>query len=106
MSLGQSLAAGLLSARDFFSRAGEVIESPWRITVGADLRIPERVGPWNKAVDFVNWYLSKLHKAAHRDPEASLAFLRVANLVAPASSVMHPKIGWRGLVGNLRAEEP
>jgi hypothetical protein len=40
-ALGLSLAAGRLSARDFFSRAG----SPWRITVGGELRIPERSDP-------------------------------------------------------------
>ena len=60
------------------------------------------VGPRSKGVDFVNWYLSKLHKAAHRDPVAALAFLRVANLLAPPPSVMHPKIALRVLMAHLR----
>jgi hypothetical protein len=80
-----------------------VVDSPWSITVGADLRFPESDGPRSKAVDFINWYLSKLHKAAHRDPAASLAFLRVTNLIAPPPSVMHPKIALRVLMGNLRS---
>jgi hypothetical protein len=100
-ALEQSLATGQLSAQHFFSRAAKVVDSPWRIAVGADLRIPETVGPRSKAIDFVNWYLSKLHKAAHRDPAASVAFLRVANLVAPPPSVMHPRIVMRVLKGNL-----
>jgi 2-polyprenyl-6-methoxyphenol hydroxylase-like FAD-dependent oxidoreductase len=101
-ALEQSLATGRLSARDFFSRAAKVVESPWSIAAGADLRIPETVGPRSKAVAFINWYLSKLHRAAHRDGAASVAFLKVANLVAPPPSLMHPKIALRVLLGNLR----
>jgi len=100
-ALEQSLATGQLSAQHFFSRAAKVVDSPWRIAVGADLRIPETVGPRSKTIDFVNWYLSKLHKAAHRDPAASVAFLRVANLVASPPSVMHPRTVMRVLKGNL-----
>ena len=79
-----------------------MVDSPWSIAVGSDLRIPETVGPRSKGVDFINWYMAKLHKAAHRDPVASAAFLKVANLVAPPPSVMHPKIALRVLMGNLR----
>ncbi len=101
-ALEASLATGAVSARDFFRRASRVVDSPWSIAVGSDLKIPETVGPRSKGVDFINWYLSKLHKVAHRDPAASIAFLRVANLMAPPPSVMHPKIALRVLVGSLR----
>ena len=101
--LQQSLAPGQLSALDFFSRAAKVVDTPWSIAVGADLRIPGTVGPRSKAGDFINWYLSKLHRAAHRDPALSLAFLKVTNLVAPPPSVLHPRIALRVLMGNLRA---
>ena len=100
-ALDESFQAGF-SARDFFRRASKVVDSPWSIAVGSDLRIPETVGPRSKGVDFINWYMAKLHKAAHRDPVASAAFLKVANLVAPPPSVMHPKIALRVLMGNLR----
>src|ERR1700728_390602 len=103
-ALEQSLATDQISAHDFFSRAAAVIESPWRIAVGNDLRIPETVGPRSNAVNFINWYLSKLHKAAHRDPALSVAFLRVANLIDHPPSLMHPKIAMRVLMGNLRSE--
>jgi hypothetical protein len=102
-TLEQSLATNQLSARDFFARAAKVVDSPWSIAAGADLRFPETVGPGSKARDFINWYVSKLRKAAHRDPAASVAFIRVTNLVAPPPSVMHPKIAPRVLRGNLRA---
>jgi hypothetical protein len=53
-------------------------------------------------VNFVNWYISKLHKAAHRDSELSWAFIRVTQLLAPPPSVLHPRIAARVLWGNLR----
>src|SRR5262249_45680120 len=91
-ALEASLATGTVSAADFFRRAPKVVDSPWSIAVGADLKIPETVGPRSKGVDFINWYLGKLHKAAQRDPAASIAFLRVANLIEPPPSILHPKV--------------
>jgi len=89
-------------ARRFFARASKVVDNPWSIAVGSDLRIPETIGPRNAGVSFINWYIAKLHKAAHRDPEASVAFLKVANLLAPPPSIMRPRIAMRVLLANLR----
>jgi 2-polyprenyl-6-methoxyphenol hydroxylase-like FAD-dependent oxidoreductase len=102
MELGKALSAGSHNlARRFFKRAAKVVDTPWRIAVGNDLRMPETTGPRNAGVNFVNWYMSKLHRAAHHDHIAALAFLRVANLVAPPPSVMHPKIVLRVAKGNI-----
>jgi 2-polyprenyl-6-methoxyphenol hydroxylase-like FAD-dependent oxidoreductase len=104
VALEESLDAnGDISARDFFQRAAKVVDNPWSMAVGADLKIPETVGPRNAGVNFINWYIGKLHKAAHRDPEAALAFVMVANLLAPPPSIMAPRIAMRVLWGNLRA---
>ena len=89
-------------ARRFFKRAGKVVDIPWAIAVGNDLRMPETVGPRNAGVNFVNWYLSKLHKAGHHDPALSLSFHYVGNLLAAPPSVMHPRLALRVLWGNLR----
>jgi 2-polyprenyl-6-methoxyphenol hydroxylase-like FAD-dependent oxidoreductase len=43
---------------------------------------------------------SQFHRL-HHDRFAALAFLRVANLVAPPPSVMHPRIAMRVLKGSL-----
>ncbi len=103
VALEESLSAnGDVSARDFFQRAAKVVDNPWSMAVGADLRIPETVGPRSAGVNFINWYIGKLHKAAHRDPEAALAFLKVANLLAPPPTIMSPRIAMRVLWGNLR----
>lgn len=84
-------------AKRFFARAAKVVDIPWSVAVGADLKIPETVGPRNAGVNFVNWYIAKLHKLAHRDPEASVAFLKVANLLAPPPSIMAPKMAMKVL---------
>jgi len=102
MELKKTLAEGSnhLALR-FFPRAGKVVDNPWAIAVGNDLKMPETKGPRNAGVKFVNWYISKLHRAGHNDQQAAVAFLRVANLVAPAPSVMHPLTVIRVLKENL-----
>jgi 2-polyprenyl-6-methoxyphenol hydroxylase-like FAD-dependent oxidoreductase len=90
-------------AKTFFRRAAKLVDIPWSIAVGNDLRFPETVGPRNAGVKLINWYMSKLHKAAHSDPVPSLAFHRVGNLLAPPPSVMHPRVAARVLLANLKS---
>ena len=75
---------------------------PGLLRSATTLRIPETVGRRTVYVKPVNWYLSRLHKAAHTDPVAALAFHRVGNPLAPPPSLMHPPIVVRVLCGNLR----
>lgn len=99
-ALEQSLAgANGNLARDFFRRASKIVDMPWAMAVGNDLRIPETVGTRNAALGFINWYVSKLHQRAHRDPALALAFVRAANLLAPPSSMMHPRVVARVFLG-------
>lgn len=93
-------------AQRFFKQVGKIIEVPWGTAVGNDLRFPEVEGPRSPMTRFINWYLVKLHHAAHRDPVVSVAFLKVVNMVAPPPSVMQPGIAWRVLLGNLRRLTP
>src|SRR5690606_15747079 len=67
----------------FFRRAAALVDIPWSTAVGNDMRFAETTGPRTAMTRFINWYLGKLHHAAHHDAEVSLAFLRVANLLAP-----------------------
>jgi 2-polyprenyl-6-methoxyphenol hydroxylase-like FAD-dependent oxidoreductase len=89
-------------AKRFFARAAKVVDIPWSIAAGNDLRMREAVGPRTPAVKLINWYIAKLHKAAHTDPVTAVAFHKVGNLLAPPPSVMHPRIALRVLSGNLR----
>jgi 2-polyprenyl-6-methoxyphenol hydroxylase-like FAD-dependent oxidoreductase len=102
IALEETLAKGSGDiAKSFFRRAAKVIDIPWSIAVGNDLRIPEAVGPRTLQVRLINWYISRLHRAAHNDPVPSLAFHKVSNLLAAPPSVMHPKVALRVLKGNL-----
>jgi hypothetical protein len=93
MELAAALREGTRGlARRFFRRAARVVDMPWTISVGNDLRMPETVGPRNTRINFVNWYMTKLHKAAHSDRLAAMAFFQVANLLAPPASVMRPMV--------------
>lgn len=98
--LGEALAEGDQNlAQRFFTRAARAVDNPWAIATGNDLRMPETVGPRNAGVNLINWYMSKLHRAAHKDAQLSLAFHNVANLLAPPPSVMHPRLAMRVFFG-------
>jgi 2-polyprenyl-6-methoxyphenol hydroxylase-like FAD-dependent oxidoreductase len=114
---GQGMSVALLEAREletllasgaenlaprFFARASKVIDTQWAIAVGSDLRIPEAEGPRPPGLQFKNWYISQLHRAAHTDPACALAFHRVGNLLALPSSILRPRIALRV----LRAQFP
>jgi 2-polyprenyl-6-methoxyphenol hydroxylase-like FAD-dependent oxidoreductase len=86
-------------ARRFFREVARIVDVPWSISVVGDLRFPEVAGRRGVRVRLLNWYLPRLHRAAHADATVSGAFLRVANLLAPPSELLRPAI----LVRVLRA---
>lgn len=79
----------------FFQQAAKLVDIPWSIAVGNDLRMPETKGRRTAAVRFINWYMEKLHRAAHEDTEVAMAFHQVANLLAPPQSILAPRIALR-----------
>lgn len=89
-------------ARRFFDRAAKVIDNPWNIAVGGDLKIPETLGKRPMSVRIINWYIAKLHKYGHRDAEAAAAFVRVAQLLDTPNSLFRPWLVWRVLTSNVR----
>jgi 2-polyprenyl-6-methoxyphenol hydroxylase-like FAD-dependent oxidoreductase len=102
MELGDVLAKGRRAlARRFFRRAAAIIDNPWSIAVGGDLRMVEVEAPRNPAIRILNWYMAHLHTAAHSDPEVARAFGRVMNLVAAPSSLLQPRLAARVLWAHL-----
>ncbi|MFC4119219.1 FAD-dependent oxidoreductase [Nonomuraea zeae] len=79
-----------LNALPFFRRIAKVVDAPWEITVGGDLRMPGVQGNLTPKLRLVNAYLERFHAAAAHDPELALRFLRVANLYDPPPSLMSP----------------
>jgi 2-polyprenyl-6-methoxyphenol hydroxylase-like FAD-dependent oxidoreductase len=98
--LGACLDDGLerLGPR-FFRAARRVVDVPWDLAVGNDLRFPEVRGPRPPLLRLVNSYLPRLHRAAGRDPEIARAFHRVAHLVEPPRSLLRPRVALRVLGG-------
>jgi 2-polyprenyl-6-methoxyphenol hydroxylase-like FAD-dependent oxidoreductase len=88
-------------AQRFFKNINPVLDGPWQVAVGNDLRLPHVEGLRTRMGQFMNWYIGKLHIAAHSDAELSVAFLRVVNMMAPPTGILHPRIMLRVLRGNV-----
>ena len=85
--------------RPFFQRIGKVVDIPWQMAACEDFRYPETVGKKPPMTDLTNAYLAKVHRATQHDTVVYSQFLKVMNLMAPPTSLMHPKIVWRVLLG-------
>lgn len=90
----------------FFRGAARIIDGPWAIAVGTDLRFPEVPGRRGARVRLTNRFVHRLHVAASHDAVLGAAFLRVLNLVRPPTSLLRPGIVLRVLRGFLRADRP
>lgn len=84
-------------AHAYFRAAARVIDIPWSLTVGGDRRVTGAPVPAPRRL--LDRYLGRLLVAARRDPELALAFLRVGNLLAPPSSLLHPRLALRVVAG-------
>lgn len=91
---------GRLASR-FFRRAARLIDVPWSMAVGSDLRFPEVEGARPLRLRLANHYVPRLHIAARHDPTIGHAFLRVANLLDRPERLFYPDIAWRVIRGNL-----
>lgn len=87
----------------FLARIAAIIDIPWAITVGSDLRLPEVSGPRTAKVRLVNAYLARLHVAAAGDPVVGRAFLRVVNLMDRPERLLRPAVAVRVLRGGRGA---
>jgi 2-polyprenyl-6-methoxyphenol hydroxylase-like FAD-dependent oxidoreductase len=81
--------------RRYFTGVKPIIDVPWAITVGNDLRFPEVAGPRTAKTRILNAYLPKLHRAATVNAEVGETFLRVANFLTPPQRLISPRTLWR-----------
>ena len=84
-------------ASRFYKAAAKVIDTPWALAVGSDLRMPETKGKRTLAGKFMGWYVSKLHKFAHTSAEAATSFLRVAQLLDDPAVLLRPGLVFKVL---------
>jgi 2-polyprenyl-6-methoxyphenol hydroxylase-like FAD-dependent oxidoreductase len=96
--LGGALGGGTTGAwRRFYSAAARIVDAPWSIAVGNDLRFDEVNGKRTFAGRLVRAYLARFVRAASVDVVAASAFLRVTHLLSPPGSLFAPHLAWRAL---------
>lgn len=101
-ALDDSLAAGLDGlSRRFYARARKIVDIPWAIATGEDLRFPQVEGRRPHGFRIVNRYLERVHAVASEDPVVCRRFFDVLNLLAPPSSLMAPRIAWQLLASSV-----
>ena len=93
-------------AQRFFKQAAKIVDAPWSMAAGNDLRMPEVAGPRTPMVRFLNWYVSQLHVGAQSDPSMAMAFQNVKNLLAPPQSLLEPRMIVRVLSAALARQTP
>jgi 2-polyprenyl-6-methoxyphenol hydroxylase-like FAD-dependent oxidoreductase len=76
----------------YYKAIGKIIDVPWSIAVGADLRFDHVEGVRTRQAAFLNGYVARLHRAAAKHPSVGKAFLAVANLMAPPPSLFAPSV--------------
>jgi 2-polyprenyl-6-methoxyphenol hydroxylase-like FAD-dependent oxidoreductase len=96
MWLRTCLRAGLDDlTRRYFKGVPRILDVPWDITVGNDLRFPQVPGPRTPRLKLLNAYMPRLHRASTVDTEVGGTFFKVANFLAPPPSLLAPATLWR-----------
>lgn len=97
-TLGDVLGDGPTQAwKRFFRAAARIVDAPWAIAVGNDLRFGEVLGKRTLAGRVIRAYLSRFVRVASTDAVAAAAFLRVTHLLSPPASLFAPRLAWRAL---------
>jgi flavin-dependent dehydrogenase len=81
--------------RRYFAGVSAIVDTPWDITVGGDLRFPHVPGRRTRKVRMLNAYLSKIHVAAQADPVVGETFLKAVNFLIRPEQLMSPRMLWR-----------
>jgi 2-polyprenyl-6-methoxyphenol hydroxylase-like FAD-dependent oxidoreductase len=106
LALGRCLHDGEEAlAERFFARAAPIIDIPWQIAAGSDLRHPRLADMQTPVGRFMNWYIGRVHRAAAKDPAVGCAFLRVTNLMSPPTRLFTPATVLRVVIGALRRRD-
>jgi 2-polyprenyl-6-methoxyphenol hydroxylase-like FAD-dependent oxidoreductase len=93
VELDKALRAGPKKlAQKFFARAAKIVDAPWSMAAGNDLRMPDVPGKRTVVGHFLHWYLAKLNMAARHDMSAVMAFQKAKNLLAPPQSLLKPTL--------------
>lgn len=84
-------------AQRFYRGAARVVDTPWSMVTGGDLRFAAVDGPRPLPVRLGNRYLARVSAAAAADPVVARAFLRVTNLLDRPERLLAPDVSLRVL---------
>lgn len=83
-----------LNSLPFFQAIAKVIDTPWALATSAD-SVKERP-------TLLDQYFTSLKKVSQHDAVVALAFIKVAQLLAPPAALLRPNIVVRVLLGGWR----
>ena len=84
---------------DFRRCAADVVNVPWQLASGEDLRFPQTAGLRPASLRLIHWYTKKVHVAAAASPLIAKKFISIVHMVAPPTGLF----GWDVLRELLRA---
>ena len=79
-------------AQDFWQACAAVVDTPWQMSAGGATRLPGYRGPVDRRTRMVNAYMTTLQRAMSSDSAIGTAFVRVAQLEAPPSTLLSPSV--------------
>jgi len=84
----------------FQRSAARIVDGPWMMATGEDLRWPETTGGERSfATRFMHRYLDRVIGRLPEDPATFRRFGRVTHMMAPAASLFHPSVLWKVAIG-------
>jgi 2-polyprenyl-6-methoxyphenol hydroxylase-like FAD-dependent oxidoreductase len=89
----------------FQAEVADVIDTPWRLATGEDLRFPEVEGERSRALGLMNWYVAQVHALCGYDPEVMARFYRVQHMLTGPRALLHPRIALAVLRRQLGLEK-
>jgi 2-polyprenyl-6-methoxyphenol hydroxylase-like FAD-dependent oxidoreductase len=76
--------------RKFFAKAARVIDIPWSMATGEDIRFPEVVGSRSLKTSALNWYIGRIYQAAHHNPLVYDVFLQAMHMMRSPTVLFQP----------------
>jgi 2-polyprenyl-6-methoxyphenol hydroxylase-like FAD-dependent oxidoreductase len=93
-------------AQKFFTKAARIIDIPWSMATGEDIRYPDVIGQRSFKISILNWYISRIYRAAHHDPCVYESFLQVMHMMRSPIILFNPVFILRVLKSSLLSRIP
>lgn len=98
----QLTGTSTVDPRAFHRATARVCAAAWGVATRSDLAMPEVDGRRPIRTRLLDDYVRRVQLAAHHDPVVARAFMRVANLTDPPSTLLAPRLMVRALAQGSR----